>query len=139
MKYFIYIILLYIFLPFNFSIDLITTLVFFVIFNEDERFTLVFAFLAGLLVDLYNPVKLGANVLVYLILAQALLYLKKYIAQSLLAIVATFSIFYLLKIIVIHLALSSPLKIQPTIITIITFLPIFWVLNKLLYRVWMRI
>jgi len=139
MKYFIYIILLYIFLPFNFSIDLITTLVFFVIFNEDERFTLIFAFLAGLLVDLYNPVKLGTNFLVYLILAQALLYLKKYIAQSLLAIVATFSIFYLLKIIVIHLALSSPLKIQPTIITIITFLPIFWVLNKLLYRVWMRI
>jgi len=139
MKYLIYVILLYIFLPFNYRIDLITILVFFIIFNEDGRFVLIFSFLAGLLIDLYNPIYLGLNILTYTVLAQLVLYIKKYIAQDLLTVFGTFTIFYLIKTIIIHLALSSPLKIQLILITIITFLPIFLVLNRMRHGVWKRV
>ena len=139
MKYLIYVILLYIFLPFNYRIDLITILIFFIIFNEDDRFVLIFSFLAGLLIDLYNPIYLGLNILTYTVLAQLVLYIKKYIAQDLLTVFGTFTVFYLTKTIIIHLALSSPLKIQLILITIITFLPVFLVLNRMRHGVWKRV
>lgn len=138
MKYLIYIVLLYLFLPFNFSIDLITLVLFFIIFNEDERFALIFSFLIGLLIDLYSPVHFGINILVYLVLTQLLLYIKKYIAQNFATIFGTFTIFYLTKIAIVHIILSSPLTIQPIIITIIAFVPFFLVLNKLVNGVWMK-
>ena len=138
MKYFIYIILLYIVLPFNFSIDFITALIFFIAFNEDSRFALIFAFVAGLLIDLYNPAHLGVNILVYIVLVQSLLYLKRYIIQNMFTIFATFLVFYLMKIVITHLIVLSPLDAQPIIITILIFLPFFAALNKLVYKVWMK-
>jgi rod shape-determining protein MreD len=138
MKYIIYIFLLYLFLPFSFSIDLVTLLLFFIIFNEDHRFALIFSFLIGLLVDLYNPISLGINMLVYLILTQSLLYIKKYIAQNLATIFGTFTIFYVIKVTTIHIILTSSPAFQPIITTIIVFLPFFFVLNRLVNGVWMK-
>lgn len=138
MKYLLYVALLYIFLPFNLHIDLIAMLIFFTVFKEDETFVLLFSFFAGLLVDLYYPVVLGINLLVYIILVQALLYIKKYIVQSLTVTFAVFIAFYLIKIAIIHLVLSYPLKIQTIIITTILFIPVFLLLNKLRYKIWMR-
>lgn len=138
MKYIIYILLLYLFLPFSFSIDLVTLLLFFIIFNEDHRFALIFSFLIGLLVDLYSPVSLGINMLVYLILTQSLLYVKKYIAQNLTTIFGTFTIFYVIKVTTIHIVLTSSLAFQPIITTIIAFLPFFFILNRLVHGVWMK-
>jgi cell shape-determining protein MreD len=138
MKYIIYIFLLYLFLPFSSNIDLVTLLLFFIIFNEDHRFALFFSFLIGLLVDLYNPVFLGINMLVYLILTQSLLYIKKYIAQNLATIFGTFTIFYVIKVTVIHIVLTAPFAFQPVITTIIAFLPFFFILNRLAHGVWMK-
>jgi rod shape-determining protein MreD len=139
MKYVIYILFLYLFLPFSFSIDLVTLLLFFIIFNEDHRFALVFSFLLGLLIDLHSPVYFGINMLVYVVLTQSLLYLKKYIAQNLATIFGTFTIFYIIKITTIHIVLTSPLILQPIITTIIAFLPFFFIFNKLVHGVWMKI
>lgn len=138
MKYIIYIILLYIFLPFNFSVDLITILIFFIISNEDTKFALIFSFFTGLLIDLYNPANFGMNILVYLVLTQSLLYMKKYIAQNLATTLGTFVIFYVAKIVIIHIALLSPLKIYPITTTIIVFVPFFLILNRLVNGVWMK-
>jgi len=138
MRYLIYFVLLYIFLPFNFSIDIPIILIFFIIFNEDERFAVIFSFLAGFLIDLYNPPMFGVNTLVYVLLAQSLLYLRKYILQSLLTTFVTFVIFYLAKIFILHLAIMSPLSTTPIALTIITFFPISWILHRLLYGVWTR-
>ncbi len=139
MKYFLYIALLYVFLPLNLHIDLIAVLIFFIAFRENEIFVLLFAFFAGLLIDLYYPVVLGLNMLVYVILVQVLLHIKKYITQSLPVTFAIFTAFYATKIAVIHLALSSPLKIQPIIITTILFFPFLLALKSLTYRIWMKI
>ena len=138
MKYALYVALLYIFLPFNLHIDLIAVLLFFIVFKEDERFVLLFSFFAGLLVDLYYPVVIGINLLIYLSLVQILLYIKKYIAQSNLVTFSVFATFYLTKIVIIHVALSISPKIQPAIITLLFFFPIFLLLNKLVYKVWMK-
>ena len=138
MKYALYVALLYIFLPFNLHIDLIAVLLFFIVFKEDERFVLLFSFFAGLLVDLYDPVVIGINLLIYLSLVQILLYIKKYIAQSNLVTFSVFATFYLTKIVIIHVALSISPKIQPAIITLLFFFPIFLLLNKLVYKVWMK-
>ncbi len=138
MKYVLYIALLYIFLPFNLYIDLIAILIFFIVFREDERFVLLFSFFAGLLVDLYYPVVIGINLLIYIGLVQILLYIKKYMAQSNLVTFAVFATFFLTKIVIVHLALSIPPKIQPVIITLILFFPIFTLLNRLIYKTWMR-
>ncbi|MBA7534744.1 hypothetical protein ES705_26993 [subsurface metagenome] len=139
MKYILYIALLYIFLPFNLYIDLIAILIFFVAFQEDERFVLLFSFFAGLLIDLYYPVVLGFNILVYIILAQTLVYIKKYIVHSPVVTFAIFTTFYLTKIAIIHLVVSAPLAIQPIIITSIAFFPIFMLLNRLVYKNWIKI
>ncbi len=139
MKYFLYILLLYIALPFNFTIDLITILIFFMIFSEDEKFAIIFAFFAGLLIDLYNPVYLGLNMLVNTLLTQLLIYLKRYVAQRPIIILANFTIFYSAKIVITHLALAAPLKIQPIVITTIVFLPLFLSLNRVIHGVWMKI
>jgi|GEM_PF-664318 len=138
MRYVLYAVLLYIILPFNIYVDLIAILIFYIAFNEDEKFVLLFSFYTGFLIDLYYPVVLGINTLVYLILVQALLHIKKYIIQSPMVTVAVFVAFYLTKIAIIHLALSSPPKMQPIIITIVLFFPIFMVFQKLIHNIWMR-
>ncbi len=138
MRYLIYVTLMYILLPFNLYIDLIAILIFFIVFNEDEQFVLLFSFFAGLLIDLYYPVVLGINILINVILVQLLLHIKKYITQSPFVTFAIFAVFYLTKIVIIHIALLSPLKMQPIILTIALFFPIFMVFNRLAHNVWMK-
>jgi len=139
MKYILYIVLLYVFLPFNIYIDLIAILIFFIAFQEDDRFVLLFSFFAGLLIDLYYPVVLGINMLIYIILVQILIYIKRYIVHSPVVVFAIFMSFYLTKIVIMHLILSAPLVIQPIIITTIVFSPIFIFLNRLFYKRWIKI
>lgn len=139
MKYILYIVLLYVFLPFNLYIDLIAILIFFIAFQEDDRFVLLFSFFAGLLIDLYYPVVLGINMLFYIILVQTLIYIKRYIVHSPVVVFAIFMTFYLTKIVIMHLILSAPLVIQPIIITTIVFSPIFILLNRLFYKRWIKI
>ena len=139
MKYILYIVLLYVFLPFNLYIDLIAILIFFIAFQEDDRFVLLFSFFAGLLTDLYYPVVLGINMLFYIILVQTLIYIKRYIIHSPVVVFAIFMSFYLTKIVIMHLILSAPLVIQPIIITTIVFSPIFILLNRLFYKRWIKI
>jgi len=139
MKYILYIVLLYVFLPFNLYIDLIAILIFFIAFQEDDRFVLLFSFFAGLLIDLYYPVVLGINMLIYIILVQTLIYIKRYIVHSPVVVFAIFMSFYLTKIVIMHLILSAPLVIQPIIITTIVFFPIFILLNRLFYKRWIKI
>ncbi|NOR16101.1 hypothetical protein GQ543_00095 [candidate division WOR-3 bacterium] len=139
MKYILYIVLLYVFLPFNIYIDLIAILIFFIAFQEDDRFVLLFSFFAGLLIDLYYPVVLGINMLIYIILVQTLIYIKRYIVHSPVVVFAIFMSFYLTKIVIMHLILSAPLVIQPIIITTIVFSPIFIFLNRLFYKRWIKI
>lgn len=139
MKYILYIVLLYVFLPFNLYIDLIAILIFFIAFQEDDRFVLLFSFFAGLLIDLYYPVVLGINMLIYIILVQTLIYIKRYIIHSPVVVFAIFMTFYLTKIVIMHLILSAPLVIQPIIITTIVFFPIFILLNRLFYKRWIKI
>ncbi len=139
MKYILYIVLLYVFLPFNIYIDLIAILIFFIAFQEDDRFVLLFSFFAGLLIDLYYPVVLGINMLIYIILVQTLIYIKRYIVHSPVVVFAIFMSFYLTKIVIMHLILSAPLVIQPIIITTIVCSPIFIFLNRLFYKRWIKI
>jgi len=139
MKYILYIVLLYVFLPFNLYIDLIAILIFFIAFQEDDRFVLLFSFFAGLLIDLYYPVVLGINMLIYIILVQTLIYIKRYIVHSPVVVFAIFMSFYLTKIVIMHLILSAPLVIQSIIITTIVFSPIFILLNRLFYKRWIKI
>lgn len=137
MKYAVYLLLLYIFLPFNSTFDFITILLFFVIFNEHEWFALVFAFFSGLLVDLYYPTHLGLNALLFTILAQILLIIRKYIARDLVIIALTFAVFYLTKIIVISITTGGPIRSGVFIFTLILGLPIYLLMSRLFYRAWL--
>jgi len=139
MRYLIYFLLLYIFLPFNHVVDILSILIFFVIFNEDNRFALIFSFFNGLLIDLYHPVSLGFNTLIYTAFGMALLYLKQFIIKDPLTTLITFTIFYLSKTIVIHIVISSPFNIQTFLITVFVFLPAVMILNRTLFKIWMRI
>lgn len=138
MSYFWYVLLLYALLPFNMYIDLISILIFYLVFHEHERFTLIFSFLAGLLIDLFYPVILGVNIIVYIVLAQILIYLKKYIVHSIWVSWIIFIAYYFTKTAVIHLMFSAPLRPFSVLLTIIGFIPFVLVLNKLKYRVWMK-
>jgi rod shape-determining protein MreD len=139
MRYLFYIILLYVFLPLNHRVDFTTILMFYIIYNEDERFALIFSFLGGFLIDLYYPVHLGVHMLFYTLLAQLLIYLKKYIIRNLLTTALTFIIVYVTKTFVLYLLISSPIVLEPMLFTILIFCP-FWVLvHKLMFGVWMKI
>lgn len=138
MRSILYVILLYVLLPVNASIDLIAMLIFFVTFREDESAALLFAFFAGLLIDLYYPVLFGINMLTYVILVQAVLYLKKYFTESPFIIWIVFTIFYLIRIIVIYVFVSPALHIPLYVLTIAFSLPVFMVLNRTVYGIWMK-
>lgn len=139
MKYLLYIILLYLFLPFNNWIDLLSILIFFVSYKEDERFALIFAFYTGLIIDLYYPVTLGLNTLLYLILVQALLYVKKYTARNNVVAIGLFTIFYLIKVCISYIIISFSINIMLIISTLLISIPFFLFLNKLIYKKWMKI
>ena len=137
-RYVLYVVLLYILLPVNASIDLIAMLIFFIAFQDDESAALLFAFFAGLLIDLYYPILFGINMLTYVVLVQAVLYLKKYFTESPFIIWVVFAIFYIIRTIVIYVFVSPSLHIPLYVLTIAFSLPVFMVLNRTVYGVWMK-
>jgi len=138
MRFFLYFILSYFCLPFNSTIDFISILVYFIILNEDERFSIIFAFFAGLLLDLYYPVSFGLNMLIFLILGQILIFLKKYFVREPLTLIFIFTTFYLLRIFLVYVINGVAFNITTLISTIIFSLPIVYILNKICFSVWMR-
>jgi cell shape-determining protein MreD len=139
MLYPVYVLILYILLPLNSLADLITVLVFFIAFNEDERFSVLFAFFSGLLIDLYNPIKLGLNALVLTVLSQSLIYLKKYVAKGLSPVFVTYLAFFLLRVFIVTLAAPGTFRLFNVLITIAAFLPLSYALNRMFRRSWMRV
>jgi rod shape-determining protein MreD len=138
MRYIIYLALLYLFLPFNRLFDLIAVMLFFIIFNENEWFAIIFSFFAGFLIDLYIPTFLGLHALTYTILAQVLLYVKRFVAKDLITVLVAFAVFFLLKVILVTVVTGSPITAAPLILTVMTCLPLYLMANKLVFHTWMR-
>ncbi len=138
MRILFYFILTYFFLPLNYTVDFLTILVYFVVLNEDEKFSILFAFLVGLLMDLYYPVSLGINMLIFLILAQGLAFIKKYFVCEPLTLFIVFVIFYLLRIFIAYLIPYRPLMWNTILFTIIFALPVIFILQKFCFNVWIR-
>lgn len=139
MNYILYIILLYLIIPFNLHVDAITILLFFIALNEDERFCLIFSFFAGLLIDLYYPAVLGINALIFIVLVQTLLYVKKYIARTAVVRIGLFAIFYLARVILTHATVSFPISFYNIILTIICFFPMYAILSKVISKTWTKV
>jgi cell shape-determining protein MreD len=138
-RYLVYIIALYVALTLNAFVDVLTIIVFFIIMKEDARIALVFAFLTGLLVDLYTPVQLGVNTLLLLILTQTLLFLKKFLVVNPLTNFATFLVFYLIKTALANILVSAPINTLYIVYTIVAFFPVTIILNRINFRIWMRV
>lgn len=138
MKYLIYVILLYVFLPFNYVIDIIAVLLFIVYLKENPYFVLLYAFFAGLLLDLYYPVMLGFHMVLYLTLMQMLIYVRKYLAHQTLITFTLFLAYYITKIIVSVLVLRINLPVQTIGLTIVTFGVLTLVTSVLPQRSWMK-
>lgn len=138
MRFLLYFVLVYLFLPLNRTIDLITILVYFIILNEDEKFSIAFAFFAGLLIDLYYPIFLGLNMMIFLILCQTLIFFKKYFVREPFTLIFVFSIFYLLRILINFLVNGIISNFTSIIFTIIFSLPVIYLLNRISFRVWMK-
>ncbi len=138
MRFLAYFVLAYLFLPINSSIDFITILVYFIILNEDEKFSILFAFFVGLLIDLYYPAVLGLNMMIFLILSQALIFLKKYFVREPFTLILVFSVFYLLRVFLVFAVNGLAFYITTIILTIILSLPLIYLLNKICFRVWIK-
>ena len=138
-RYLVYIVALYLALVLNAYVDVLAIIIFFIIMKEDGRVALVFAFLAGLLLDLYAPVHLGVNTLLLLILTQTLLFLKKYLVVNPLTNVATFLVFFLIKTALANILVSAPLNTLYIIYTIVAFFPVTIILNRINFHIWMRV
>ncbi|HEX7319598.1 MAG TPA: rod shape-determining protein MreD [bacterium] len=138
MRYIAYIALLYLFLPLNHLLDLVTVMLFFIIFNENDWFAILFSFFAGLLIDLYNPTFLGLNALTYTILAQVLLYVKRFVARDLITVLLAFAVFFLLKVILVTVVTGSKITPAPLILTVAACVPLYLTANKLVFRTWLR-
>ena len=137
-RYLLYILALYLSLPFNSTIEISTIIVFFVIIREDARFALVFAFFTGLLVDLYYPIRLGVNTLVYLSLTEILIYLKKYLVLNPLTTIATFTVLYLVKTATLNIFVSAHIDPARMILTLLMFLPLLYLLNRIGFGIWIK-
>jgi rod shape-determining protein MreD len=138
-RYLVYILALYIALTLNTFIDVLAIIVFFIIMKEDARVALIFAFVAGLLIDLYSPAQLGVNTLVLLILTQTLLLLKRFLVVNPLTNVATFFVFYLIKIALANILISTPINTLHIVYTLAAFFPLTIILNRINFRIWMRV
>ncbi len=138
MRIIFYFLFLYLFLPFNQSADLITIFVFFILINENPIFSIFFAFLTGLLIDLYNPTALGFNTLIYLILGQGTIYLRRFIVREPLTLFIIFLIFYLSKTVISIIFLAHPFQIFKSVLTVIFFIPIYLLFSKLFFKLWIR-
>lgn len=139
MRYALYVLLLYVFLPLNAFIELIPILIFFTVFHEDERFALVFAFGAGLLLDLYDPAKLGLQTMVATVLGQSLIFVRKFVAKGVLPITATFTAFYLVRVAALNIAAPGTCSLWAVIATLAGFLPVYLAFNRIALGSWMKI
>jgi cell shape-determining protein MreD len=135
-RYLLYILALYLTLPFNSTIEIATIVVFYVITKEDARFALIFAFFTGLLTDLYHPVRLGLNTIVYISLTEILLYLKKYLVLNPLTTIATFTVLYLVKTAALNILVSAQIDPGRMILTILMFFPTMCLLNRIGFGIW---
>ncbi|MEO0106173.1 MAG: hypothetical protein ABIL70_02460 [candidate division WOR-3 bacterium] len=138
MRYIGYLLLLYLFVPINHTVDLITILLFFVLLNESPFYSIVFAFFAGLVIDLYHPVALGVNSLFYLLLGEGLILLKKYLPREFITINIVFIIFYCIKILLNLVVLGYRIPFPGGLLTLFFFPISFFLLNKIFYKVWKR-
>ncbi|UCG30574.1 MAG: hypothetical protein JSV53_01475 [candidate division WOR-3 bacterium] len=137
-RYLLYIAVLYLSLPLNGTVEIAAIIVFFVITKEDARFALAFAFVTGLLIDLYYPVRLGYNTIVYISLTQALLYLKKFLVLNPLTTIATFTVLYLVKTAALNVLVSAPIDSVQIVLTVLIFFPIMFLLSRISFGTWMK-
>ena len=137
-RYLVYFIAVYLLLPVSAVVDVLTIIVFFIIINEDVRIALIFSFFTGLLIDLYQPVRIGINALLYIIITQSLLYMKKYLVINPLTTIATFCVFYLIKVALTNILVSAPINLLHIAYTIIAFFPVTSILNRINFGTWMR-
>ncbi len=139
MRYFLYFFLLYVFLPLNAFVDLIAITVFFIIFHEQEHYALIFAFFAGLLLDLFQPAKLGLQTMIFTALGQSLIFVRKFVAKGLIPITATFFIFFSIRTATMALAVYRNFSLPVFLTTMTGFLPLYLLYNRLMLGSWTRI
>lgn len=130
--------LLYLTLPFNAAVDLVAVLVFMIAFRADATFAVIYAFLAGLLLDLYHPVTFGLNALVYTIGAQLIIVTRRYLARDYLISLLLFCVFYLFKTTAVHLFARPALPLATGIATIIAAIPCLAALSRVGRDIWTR-
>lgn len=135
----------YLFLIFGMTIgprapDLLLILLFFISYNKSLDFAMVAGFLLGLMGDLLYPSHLGIYTLVYTLLPGAIQFLKVRLYQNAISIMLIFLIIFVVKTLVIGLATNNlKMFLGWTILyTLIFFLPLFLVLNRILLGAWMR-
>ena len=138
-RYLVYLVVLYLTLPANAILDISLITVFFVIMQEDERFALAFAFVSGLLIDLYQPIRVGINTLILITLTQILLYFKRLLVLNPLTTIAAFLVFYLIKTAITNSAVSSPRAPLHVVSTSAAFFPVNIVLSKITFGIWMKV
>ncbi len=138
MRFLLYFILVYFFIPINSAVDLLTILVYFVALNEDNRFSILFAFFVGLLMDLYYPVSIGVNMLIFLILTQGLVFIKKYLVREPLTLIIVFTIFYSVRVLTAYVIPGRIIMWNNAFLTIIFALPVIFILQKICFNVWIR-
>lgn len=138
MRFLLYFILVYFFIPINSAVDLLTILVYFVALNEDNRFSILFAFFVGLLMDLYYPVSIGVNMLIFLILTQGLVFIKKYLVREPLTLIIVFTIFYSVRVLTAYVFPGRIVMWNTAFLTIIFALPVIFILQKICFNVWIR-
>lgn len=137
-RYLVYFIALYLTLPISAIVDVLAIILFFIIMEEDARIALMFSFVTGLLTDLYLPVRIGINTLIYITLSQSLLFLKKYLVVNPLTTIATFIVFYLIKIALANILVSAPINLLHILYTIAAFFPVTMILNRINFGIWMK-
>mgnify|MGYP000294833363 CR=1 FL=1 len=138
MRILFYFILTYLFLPINSAADLLTILVYFVVLNEDEKFSIMFAFFVGLMIDLYYPLSLGVNMLIFLVLSQGLVFIKKYFVHEPLTLFIVFVIFYFIKFLFANIIPGRIVMWNTIFFTLIFALPVLFILHKICFKVWIR-
>ncbi|UCD04846.1 MAG: hypothetical protein JSV98_06915 [candidate division WOR-3 bacterium] len=137
-RYLLYLLALYLSLPFNNTVEVALMILFFVIIKEDPRFALIFAFTVGLLTDLYYPIRLGASTIVYITLTQLLLYLKRFLVLNPPTTIATFTVLYLVKTAALNIFVAAHIDAVRIILTILIFPPIAFLLDRIGFGIWMK-
>lgn len=137
-RYLVYLIMLYLGLPVSALVDIIAITVFYVALEEDGRFAIIFAFLSGLLIDLYHPDHIGINMLIYVILTELLLWMRKFLVLNPLTTIATFIVFQLVETALANILIGAPLNPMHIVYTIAIFFPIILALNRINYGIWMK-